>query len=127
MNEQKDTMTKRIRLSIEGDRTYAISAQLRISPADQEVIEKRAMVEEMIDYLANTHIDKMNWVLSQRKMMEAENLPVDAIAMDAEAIVKAAIEWKRWQGERKPMTREEWLLDAACDSYGYIYKGLRSS
>jgi len=58
--------------------------------------------------------------------MSDENVPIDAIAMHAEAIVKAAIGWA-WALDADPrMTREEWTLFEACKIYGDEFKGMRA-
>jgi len=56
------------------------------------------------------------------------NVPGDSTAVEAEAIVKAAIDW-RWKLDfvDGKMTREEWQLAQACSAYGDVYKGLVNS
>jgi len=58
--------------------------------------------------------------------MSDENVPMDATAMYAEEIVKAAIAW-RWAMDADPvLTRAEWRLHEATGNYGSEFKGLRS-
>jgi hypothetical protein len=61
-------------------------------------------------------------------MSDDQKVPMDATAMQAEAVVKAALDWM-WSraGSKKRMTREEWQLHEACSGYGDKYKGLRGA
>jgi len=59
-------------------------------------------------------------------MNDDVNVPMDATAMQAEEIVKAAIAWA-WEIVGDPrLTRAEWKLIDACKSYGDDFKGLRA-
>ena len=58
--------------------------------------------------------------------MNDMNVPMDAIAMHAEEIVKAAIIW-RWSLDSNPMlTAAEWKLFEATGEYGDTFRGLRA-
>jgi hypothetical protein len=56
--------------------------------------------------------------------MSSNNVPLDVVAMDAEAIVKAAIAWRWSQAEEPVLTVAEWKLYEATGNYGSNYKGL---
>ena len=59
-------------------------------------------------------------------MSDTQNVPVDATAEQAEAILVAAIKWG-WEQDRTVsaiMTRTEWELISALDAYGDKWKGL---
>lgn len=58
-----------------------------------------------------------------------ENVPADATAMKAEAIVFAALSWRRSADVlmTDKFTREEWALVEACEAYGDRYKGVRGA
>lgn len=53
--------------------------------------------------------------------------PVDVTAMQAEAVVEAALDWARTRVRRKNdlVTHAEWTLIEACGKYGDTYKGLK--
>jgi hypothetical protein len=56
----------------------------------------------------------------------ASNVPMDVVAENAEAVVKAAIAW-RWSQAKEPvLTVAEWRLYEATGNYGSDYKGLRA-
>ncbi len=59
-------------------------------------------------------------------MSDDANVPMDAVAENAKAIVQAAIEWRRAVGPSPVMTAAEWKLFAACEQYGDRFKGLRA-
>jgi len=131
-SKERDTMStenasiyKEIRLRLEGKRLYNFT-DYNVSPSDLELWEKRKVVEEMTTYLQTTPIDEMNWTITESDFMNTQNAPGDATAMEVEAIVRAAIEW-RLSHEDKLMTREDWDLMEACIAYGDTYKGLKSS
>lgn len=56
--------------------------------------------------------------------MSDENVPMDATAMQAEAIVKAAIAWRLRQETDPIMNLEEFRLYEACKEYGDQFKGV---
>lgn len=58
-------------------------------------------------------------------MTNEENAPMDATAMHAEAIIRAAIEWRFERGDHTLMNRAEWKLFEACNEYGDQYRGVR--
>ena len=59
-------------------------------------------------------------------MSDDANVPMDAIADQAEAVIKAAIVW-RWAAEADPrMTQAEWKLYEATNAYGSEFKGVRA-
>lgn len=55
--------------------------------------------------------------------MSDENVPLDARAVRAEAVVKAALEWAAITEGAWSLSREEWRLLEAVEVYGG--KGLR--
>jgi len=59
--------------------------------------------------------------------MDDSTVPIDATAEQAEALVKAAIAWAGEAAQERTLTREEWKLLEACQSYGDHYRGLRSA
>jgi len=54
------------------------------------------------------------------------NVPADATAMQAEAVVRAAIEWRNGLEDDPKLSREEWVLYDALTRYGSEFKGLRA-
>jgi len=59
-------------------------------------------------------------------MSNDANRPMDATAMQAEAVVKAAIEWRYEHRGERDMSRVEWELWQATNGYGDTWKGLRA-
>lgn len=53
------------------------------------------------------------------------NAPADATAMQAEAIVRAAIEWRTQKGPNEYLSLAEWELYQAVTNYGNVYKGVK--
>ncbi len=61
------------------------------------------------------------------KNLEPTGPSADATAMNAEQVVRAAIEWKQGQGFDPSMGITDWRLWDAVDRYGPSYRGLKSS
>jgi len=59
-------------------------------------------------------------------MSDDINVPADATAMQAEAIVRAAIAWAWTVQPDDRMGRNDWKLYEACTQYGDDFKGLRA-
>ena len=61
-------------------------------------------------------------------MTNEENIPMDATAAQAEAVVIAAIAWGWASGSQMQarLTREEWALMEALKGYGDKFKGLKA-
>ena len=61
-------------------------------------------------------------------MSDSENVPMDATAEQAKAVVEAAIAWARSVSHESGqlMTEQEWELRSALKRYGDKYKGLRA-
>ena len=53
----------------------------------------------------------------------SENVPVDVTAMQAEAIVRATLNWVKENGA-SVYDREEWAMMQAAQEYGNKFKGL---
>jgi len=50
--------------------------------------------------------------------MDDENVPMEAVAMNAEEVVKAAVAWKSSKGGSPVMDRKEWALFDAVEQHG---------
>jgi hypothetical protein len=57
-------------------------------------------------------------------MTDEVNVPMDATAMQAEDLVRAAIKWAWANSDKQHLTRDEWMLLEACENYGDQFKGL---
>ena len=59
--------------------------------------------------------------------MNDANVPMDVTAMQAEAVVKAAIAWRYEKGHDPILSTYEWRLYDALNNYGDKFKGLRAN
>ena len=64
--------------------------------------------------------------IEKREAMDNENVPADAIAMRAEEVVKAAIDWGFTVDVDAHMSRQQWKLYDTLLAYGDKYMGLRA-
>lgn len=62
----------------------------------------------------------------KREVMDNENVPIDAVALRAEAVVRAAIDWGFTVDVDGSFTRQQWKLYDALLEYGDEFKGLRA-
>ena len=58
-------------------------------------------------------------------MNDNSNVPMDATAMQADAVIKAAIAWRLDNDGGGLMSRAEWELFMATNAYGDKFKGTR--
>ena len=60
-------------------------------------------------------------------MSDNETVPMDVTAMQAEVIVKAALDvvQEKWRTSDGRLCRAEWKLVEAVEAYGFEFKGLR--
>ena len=58
-------------------------------------------------------------------MIDNGHAPVDATAMQADAVIKAAIAWRWTRNDKELMSKAEWELFMATNAYGGTFKGTR--
>jgi|GEM_PF-5789115 len=61
----------------------------------------------------------------EQKMNDSNgNVPVDLTAMQAEAVISAALNWAHKNRGGNVFDREEWAIMRAVEIYGFDFKGL---
>ena len=58
-------------------------------------------------------------------MEDGTSVPMDATAMQADAVIKAAIAWRWTRNDEESMSKAEWELFMATNAYGDTFKGTR--